>query len=131
MKRDKKINHFAKRLAELSKEDGVVTEARVKEVLAGLRQSAQRNRLALLKAYLSVLRREVARQTALIRTPGALGREAIEAIEASFTKLYGRPVRARVEPDANLIAGVSIRVGDDLYDASVSGRLKRLAEFVN
>lgn len=131
MKRDKKISRFAKRLVELSKEDGVVTEARVKEVLAGLKQAAPRNTLPILKTYLTVLRREVARQTALIRTPGALGSDAIDAIEASFTKLYGRPVQARVEPDTSLIAGVSIRVGDDLYDASVSGRLKRLAEFVN
>jgi len=131
MKRDKKINQFAKRLAELSKEDGVVTEARVNEVLAGLKQSAPRNHLPLLKTYLTVLRREIARQTALIRTPGALAPEAIGAIEASFTKLYDRPVRARVEPDTSLIAGVTIRVGDDLYDATVAGRLKRLAEFVN
>ena len=38
MKRDKKITQLAKKLVELSKEDGLVTEARVVEVLAGLKQ---------------------------------------------------------------------------------------------
>jgi F-type H+-transporting ATPase subunit delta len=131
MKRDKKITQFAKKLVELSKDNGVVTEARVGEVLAGLKKSAHRNPLAVLKSFLVFLRREVALQTAVVSTPGALSEAALKAIAANYTAVYGRPVTAVTKIDASLIAGVRVRVGDDVYDASVAGRLKRLAENVH
>lgn len=132
MKRDKKITQFAKKLVELSRDAaGVVTEAKVSEVLLGLKQVPHRQPLATLKAYLNYVRREVALQTAVISTPAGLSESAIQAIEAKFTALYGHAVTATTQQDASLIAGVRVRVGDDVYDASVAGRLQRLAESVH
>jgi F-type H+-transporting ATPase subunit delta len=59
-----------------------------------------------------------------------LSDEALKAIEATYSKMYGRPVTAVTKQDTSLIAGVRVRVGDDVYDASVAGRLQRLAENV-
>ena len=131
MKRDQKITRLAKKLVELSKDNGVVTEAKVGEVLAGLKQVKHRHHLTVLKTFLNYLRREVALQTAVISTPGALSDDALKAIEATYTKMYGRPISAVTQQDPSLIAGVRVRVGDDVYDASVAGRLQRLAENVN
>tara|TARA_B110000285_G_scaffold102681_1_gene116839 strand:+ start:2382 stop:2777 length:396 start_codon:yes stop_codon:yes gene_type:complete len=131
MKRDQKITRLAKKLVELSKDDGVVTEAKVGEVLAGLKQVQHRHHLAVLKAFLNYLRREIALQTAVVSTPGALSDDALKAIEATYSKMYGRPVSAVTQQDTSLIAGVRVRVGDDVYDASVAGHLQRLAENVN
>lgn len=131
MKRDKKITQLAKKLVELSKDNGVVTEAKVGEVLAGLKQAKHRHHLTVLKSFLSYLRREVALQTAVVATPGALSDAALKEIEAKYTKIYGRPISAVTTQDTSLIAGVRVRVGDDVYDASVAGRLQRLAETVN
>lgn len=132
MKRDKKITRFAKKLVELSKDgEGIVTEAKVGEVLAGLKQVKPRHNLLILKSYLELVRREVALQTAVVATPAALSDDALKAIEANFTELYGRKINAVSTSDSSLIAGVRVRVGDDLYDASVAGRLQRLAEQVN
>lgn len=131
MTRDKKILRFAKNLVELSREDGVVTEARVGDVLNGLKPAKIRHKLILLKTYLYFIRRAVGEQTAVVATPGALGPDALAAIEANFSKVYNRPITAVTTPDASLIAGVRIRIGDDVYDASIAGRLKRLAENVH
>jgi len=131
MKRDQKITKLAKKLVELSKDNGVVTEAKVGEVLAGLKQVQHRHHLTVLKTFLGYLRREIALQTAVVATPAALSSDALKAIEAKFTKLYGRPVSAVTQQDTSLIAGVRVRLGDDVYDASVAGRLQRLAESVN
>ena len=131
MKRDQKITRLAKKLVELSKDNGVVTEAKVGEVLAGLKQVQHRHHLTVLKTFLNYLRREIALQTAVVSTPGALSDDALKAIEATYTKMYGRPVSAVTQQDPSLIAGVRVRVGDDVYDASVAGRLQRLAENVN
>jgi F-type H+-transporting ATPase subunit delta len=131
MKRDQKITQLAKKLVELSKDNGVVTEAKVGEVLAGLKQVQHRHHLTVLKTFLNYLRREVALQTAVVSTPAALSADTLKEIEAKFTKLYGRPVSAVTQQDTSLIAGVRVRVGDDVYDSSVAGRLQRLAENVN
>ena len=131
MKRDKKITQLAKKLVELSKDNGVVTEAKVGEVLAGLKQVKHRHHLTVLKTFLVYLRREVALQTAVVSTPAALSADALAAIEAKFSSVYGRTITAVIKQDTSLIAGVRVRVGDDVYDASVSGRLQRLAESVN
>jgi F-type H+-transporting ATPase subunit delta len=131
MKRDQKITRLAKKLVELSKDNGVVTEAKVGEVLAGLKQVQHRHHLTVLKTFLNYLRREIALQTAVVSTPGALSDDALKAIEATYTKMYGRPVSAVTQQDPSLIAGVRVRVGDDVYDASVAGRLQRLAENVS
>ena len=131
MKRDQKITRLAKKLVELSKDNGVVTEAKVGEVLAGLKQVQHRHHLTVLKTFLNYLRREIALQTAVVSTPAALSDEALKAIEATYSKMYGRPVTAVTKQDTSLIAGVRVRVGDDVYDASVAGRLQRLAENVS
>lgn len=131
MTRDKKILQFAKNLVELSREDGVVVESRVADVLDGLKQVELRHKLLVLKTYLYYIRKAVAEQTAVVATPGALSPEALAAIETNFTKVYGRPISAVTQAEPSLIAGVRIRVGDDVYDASVAGRLKRFAENVH
>ncbi|MGZ0707391.1 F0F1 ATP synthase subunit delta [Coraliomargarita sp. W4R53] len=132
MKRDKKITKLAKKLVEFSKDDnGAVSEAKVGEVLAGLKQVELRNPLATLKSYLGYIRREIALQTAVVSTPAGLSADALQAIEAKYTAIYGRPISAVTQQDSSLIAGVRVRVGDDVYDASVAGRLQRLAENVH
>ena len=132
MIRDKKITQLAKKLVELSKdENGVVQEAKVGEVLAGFKQVQHPKYLSVLKSYMGYLSREVALQTAVVSTPGELSAAALDEIAASYTKVYGRPISATTKQDPSLIAGVRVRVGDDVYDASVSGRLQRLAENVH
>ncbi|MGB1127158.1 MAG: F0F1 ATP synthase subunit delta [Opitutales bacterium] len=131
MTRDKKVLQFAKKLVEMSRDNGVVTEAKVAEVLAGIKQVKPRHELLVLKAYLHYIRKAVAEQTAVVATPGTLSPEALSAIEVNLTAVYGRPISARIESAPALIAGVRVRVGDDVYDASVAGHLKRLAENVH
>ncbi|MEC8220324.1 MAG: F0F1 ATP synthase subunit delta, partial [Verrucomicrobiota bacterium] len=64
-------------------------------------------------------------------TPTGLSDDALKAIEVQFSKLYNRTVNTVTQPDTSLIAGVRVRVGDDVYDASIAGCLQRIAESVN
>ena len=131
MQRNKKVTQLSKRLVLLSKDSaGVVTEANVTEVLEGLRKFEPRHYLLTLKTYLVLLRREIALQTALVASPAALTNDSLEAIAKHFTEHYQRPINAVAAEDSSLIAGVRVRVGYDSYDASVAGRLQRLAERV-
>ena len=49
-------------------------------------------------------------------------------IVGALEKKYGRSVKANVSVDADLIGGVSIRIGDEVMDASVRGKLAQLAD---
>ena len=132
MHRNKKVIQLAKKLVQLSKDsEGVVTEASVTEVLAGLAKAGPRHHLLTLKTYLAFLRRELALLTAVVASPAALSSDALDAIAKHFSKVYSRPIKAVAAEDASLIAGVRVRVGDDSYDASVAGRLQRLSERVH
>jgi F-type H+-transporting ATPase subunit delta len=41
----------------------------------------------------------------------------------SLTRLYGRPISLQVELDPSLLGGLVVRVGGELIDGSVAGRL--------
>lgn len=132
MKRDKQISQLAKKLVVLSKDsEGIITSSTVEQVLSGLKQVKPRRYLALLRCYLEHIRREIALQTAEVAAPSALSEETLKAIEQHYSIIYGRSIRARSITEESLIAGVRVRVGDDLYDASIAGQLGRIAHQVN
>jgi ATP synthase, F1 delta subunit len=70
--------------------------------------------------------RGVVEAVATAATP--LNSAETDAIRRKVAQMTGRTVDLRVEVDASLIGGLTVRVGDTLYDASVRGRLERLRE---
>lgn len=56
-----------------------------------------------------------------------LSESQLTQIVATLSEKYGRPVKASVRVDADLIGGVSIAIGDEVIDASVSGKLSKMA----
>ena len=50
------------------------------------------------------------------------------ALQRKVAQMTGRTVDLRVQVDEALIGGLTVRVGDTLYDASVRGRLERLRQ---
>ena len=57
----------------------------------------------------------------------ALSDAQLGEIVATLRAKYGRDVKATVSVDPELIGGVSIRVGDEVMDASVRSKLAQLA----
>lgn len=57
-----------------------------------------------------------------------LNDEQVADIVGTLEKKYGRSVKVSVNVDADLIGGVSIRIGDEVMDASVRGKLAQLAD---
>jgi F-type H+-transporting ATPase subunit delta len=65
---------------------------------------------------------------AVARTAMPLSNDETAALKKKLAGMTGRTVDLRVEVDESLIGGITVRVGDTLYDASVRGRLERLRE---
>jgi F-type H+-transporting ATPase subunit delta len=62
----------------------------------------------------------------------ALDRSEIDALAERLVGLTGKRVELREEVDPDLLGGIQVRVGDQLIDGSVRGRLERMrAELSN
>lgn len=72
-------------------------------------------------AELAAARRD--RYVAKVAAPVRLTREQEERLAETLTRLYGRPMSVQVELDPDLLGGLVVRVGDDVIDGSVVGRL--------
>lgn len=87
------------------------------------------DRLAAVEAEYRRMVNEQRGVVAAIATSAApLGKADTEALAKKLAQMTGRTVDLRVEVDESLIGGLTVRVGDTLYDASVRGRLERLRE---
>ncbi|MGE3864646.1 MAG: F0F1 ATP synthase subunit delta [Burkholderiaceae bacterium] len=53
--------------------------------------------------------------------------QQVDEIVAALAAKYGRRIKAAVHVEPELIGGVSIRVGDEVIDASVRGKLAQMA----
>ncbi len=127
---NKSIKPFSKKLAQLTLEDGLVSEEKVQAVLAALRKNPPRKPVAVLKEFLHYVKKEINSSKAVIEYAGKVDDSALEAIRANLSKTYDRPVILETVENADLIAGLRVSIGDDIYDSSVAGRLDNLAKSV-
>jgi F-type H+-transporting ATPase subunit delta len=57
-----------------------------------------------------------------------LSEQQVADVVATLEGKFGRKVKAAVSVDPDLIGGISIRIGDEVMDASVRGKLAQLAD---
>jgi F-type H+-transporting ATPase subunit delta len=88
------------------------------EGLGGRNFAASLSRLV----ELAAARRD--RQVAYVVVAVALTDEDAERLTASLSRLTGRQVAIKVSVDPTIVGGMSVRIGSDLYDGTVSRRLR-------
>jgi len=72
-------------------------------------------------AELAAARRD--RYVAHVRTPVALSAQQEQRLTDTLSRLYGRPMSLQIEQDASLLGGLVVRVGGEVIDGSVAGKL--------
>lgn len=126
----KQTQSLARQLFKLSFDNGALSAERVGGVLAYVEKTRPANTVAVLKAYQRLVAAEVARGQAVVEHAGTVSAATLANIAAAMTKKYGRPVTSVARPTPALLAGVRVRVGDDVYESSVAGQLAALAAAV-
>jgi len=122
----KHAQKFARRLFQLSLADGAVSAERVTGVLAYIEKHRPASPVMVLRAYHRLIAAELARGQAVIEHAGSVSDASLQAIAVAMTKKYARTVTAVPRPDPALLAGLRVRVGDDVYESSIAGRLEPL-----
>lgn len=128
--RGKNVRHLARQLFRLSFADGSLAAERVTGVLAYVEKHQPAHSLALLRAYHRLVASELARHHAVIEHAGPIGDATTAAVAAAMTKRYGRAITASAKPQDHLLAGLRVRVGDDVYESSIANQLAGLASAV-
>ncbi|MCC6414940.1 MAG: F0F1 ATP synthase subunit delta [Opitutaceae bacterium] len=123
----KAAQQLARQLFNLSLVNGAVSAAQVEGVLAYLEKHPPANPLAVLRAYQRLIARELAKSEAVVEHAGSVNEGILRSLEGAFTQKYKRQVTTKAVHNAELIAGLRLRIGDDIYEASIAGQLEQLS----
>lgn len=126
----KQIQQLARQFLKLSIVDGALSPEHVAGVLEYIEKHRPPHTVAILRAYQRLAAAEVARRQAVIEHAGSVSPAVLENIAASMTRKYGRKISSVPKRNDTLLAGLRVRVGDDVYESSVSGQLQSLAAAV-
>ncbi|WP_159885347.1 F0F1 ATP synthase subunit delta [Paenibacillus puerhi] len=85
----------------------------------------------LVNYYIAISDEATGKAEAIVYTPNALSDLEIKQIEAAFGEIAQKQIRVQSVIDKSLLGGIQIRIGDRLYDGSLSGKLKRLEKALN
>jgi len=126
----KQIQQLARQFFKLSLVDGALSAERVTGVLEYVDKHNPPHAAAVLKAYHRLVATELARSQAVVEHAGFAAAPALDAIAAVLAKKYRRPITWVAKPNPALIAGLRVRVGDDVFESSIGGQLAALASSV-
>jgi F-type H+-transporting ATPase subunit delta len=118
---------YARQLFRLSLADGQISAERVSGVLAYLDKHPPRQPLVILQHYRRLVAAQLAKNCAFVEHAGPIASGLLRTIEDVLSKKYQRPIAAATRPNPDLIAGLRIQVGDDLYESSIASQLAALS----
>ncbi len=127
MKISKTAAAAARRLFGLCQTGGRLDETKLRTVIARLLEAKPRDYKSILSALQRLLRLEQARRQVTVESAVEMDESTRQRVVAGLGSQYGPDlvVSYRVTPE--LLGGLRIRVGDDVFDGSVQNRLDRLA----
>ena len=128
MKISKQARRDAKELYRSTFVSGVMDEGRVRQATTALLAQKPRGYVGILAHLQRLVKLEVERRTARIETATALSTEEQSAVQNNLSKRYGQGLNISFVQNPALIGGMRIKVGSDVYDGSVQGRLNALKE---
>lgn len=128
MRISKSARREAKQLFRCCFLNGVLDEARVQKATRRIAESKPRECLAILAQFERLVRLEVGRRTARVESALALAPELVTSITNDLNRLYGPGLNISFAQEPALVGGLRIKVGSDVYDSSIQGRLRKLSE---
>jgi len=127
MKISKAAAASARRLFGFCQTGERLDEAKLRSVAARLVEAKPRDYPAILSALQRLTRLALERRQVTVESAVELDEASRQRVLAGLTKQYGPDLVAQYQVNPSLLGGLRIRVGNDVYDGSVKGRLERFA----
>lgn len=128
MKINKETRQLSKELLRASFTDGRLDNGRIASLVISLIKKKPRNYIKVLESFKRLLRLEVEKRSATIETATEMAPESSAQIVANLKRKYGSDLTTRFVVNKELLGGMRIRVGSDVWDSSVRNRLHRLQQ---
>ena len=128
MKINKETRQLSKELLRASFLEGRLDNGRIASLVISLIKKKPRNYIKVLESYRRLLRLEIEKRSATIETATELAPESRAQIVANLKGKYGSDLAVRSIVNPELLGGMRIRVGSDVWDSSVRNRLQRLQQ---
>ena len=126
MKLNKEIRRVSRKMLQASFTDGQLDPGRISSLVDSLVTRKPRNYVDALKNYKRLLRLELEKRHATIETASEVDSAVRSEIEANLKSKYGNDLSTEFHVAPELLGGMRIRVGNDVWDGSVRNRLERL-----
>ena len=126
MKINREIRRLSRDMLRASFTDGQLDQGKITSLIHSLVERKPRHYIAVLENYKRLIRLEVERRHARIESAGELANEVRSQIVASLQRKYGADLTTEFVVTPELLGGLRIRVGSDVWDGSVRSRLQRL-----
>jgi F-type H+-transporting ATPase subunit delta len=126
MKLNKEIRQLSRKMLQASFTDGQLDPGRISSLVDSLIAQKPRNYIDVLKHYRRLLRLELEKRHATVETSSEVDPAIRSEIVANLKKKYGDGLSTEFHVDPQLLGGMRIRVGSDVWDGSVRNRLERL-----
>jgi F-type H+-transporting ATPase subunit delta len=126
MKANKQAKRVAKRLFRLCFVNGTLDDRRVRQVVKGIVDSKRHSGMAILSYFRKLLEFDSNQHSAEVESAIPLSDKDCTRIEAQLKRAYGSSIRVDFTTNPKLIGGIKIKIGSDLYDGSIQGRLAEL-----
>jgi F-type H+-transporting ATPase subunit delta len=106
--------------------DGRLDQAKVRALLASVVERRPAGSAEILHEFHRLVRLELESHAALVESAEALSALEVATVEKSLTARFGSETTFSYLVNPSLIAGIRVKIGSDVYDASVRERLNRL-----
>jgi F-type H+-transporting ATPase subunit delta len=126
MKLNKEIRQLSRKMLQASFTDGQLDRSRIAALVDSVIAEKPRNYINVLKNYKRLLRLEVEKRHATIETASEVDLAIRSEIVSNLKSKYGNDLATEFHVDPELLGGMRVRVGNDVWDGSVRNRLQRL-----
>lgn len=128
MKVSKIATATARRIFSLSQVDGRLDDARLTSAMRKLVDGRPRGYRGILHALRRLVRLELESRHVTVESATELAPAERERVRQGLQEKYGSHLTFEFRQNPALLGGMRVRVGSDVFDGSVKGRLDRLAE---
>ena len=128
MKISKRARRDGKQMFRSCVLNGLLDDDRVRQTVQQIIAQKPRGYLAILTHFQRLVKLDVARRTARIESAIQLPESLSTAIQANLARRYGPGLAVSFAQKQDLIGGLRVQVGSDVYDGSIRARLAALAE---
>jgi len=128
VKISKDATRDARRIFRLCSLTGRLDENQLSAAIKKIVERKPRDYRGILHALKRLVRLDLESRSALILSATDLDTPSRVKIESNLTAQYGKGLSYTYQLQPNLLGGIRIRVGNDVWDGSVQSRLNRLKE---